>query len=72
MSSFIRTKLFTKDVFIKSISMRAGIEGSISRLKIGQSMANLWVRGKHIVTYYVGFKTIAIRVKKLYRYQGSP
>lgn len=66
-TSLMRAKCLAPEVVAKNISMRAGIEGSISGLKIGQGLGKLWVRGKLKVEHNVGYKTLAANVKRFFK-----
>jgi len=57
----------TSEDIQKNISMRASVEGSISGLKVGQRMSELWVRGQEKVEYYIEWKALAANVKRFCR-----
>ncbi|MDD2432010.1 MAG: transposase [Firmicutes bacterium] len=66
-TSLVRAECFDREVLLKSLSKRAGVEGCISGLKLGQELAQLPVRGKLKIDYYTELKMIAANVKRLIR-----
>ena len=67
LASLIKAKYMTSEEIQKNISMRAGVEGSISGLKVGQRISELWVRGQEKVEYYIEWKALAANVKRFCR-----
>ncbi len=67
LASLIRMKCLNPEELAKNLSTRAAIEGTISGLKIGQRLAELFVRGQLKVEYYTGLKIVAANVKRFFR-----
>lgn len=63
----LREKYLYTEEHLENLAVRAGVEGTISGLKVGQRLANLPVRGLLRSNYYTGLKVAAANVKRLFR-----